>query len=232
MIRLRKSEDRGSANFGWLDTRYTFSFSGYYDPEFTGFRTLRVLNDDRIAPGSGFGEHPHEDMEIITIVLEGALHHRDSTGSESIITPGVVQRMSAGTGIRHSEFNASTTDPLHLLQIWIEPDTKGIRPGYDEKSFEPSDWDNRLGLIASPDGKDGSLLIRQNVAVYATRLSPGRAVEYKPEDGRDQWIQVATGEVRLNDLEMSSGDGAAVSGESVLRLEGVRDALVLVFDLD
>jgi redox-sensitive bicupin YhaK (pirin superfamily) len=232
MITLRKSEDRGSANFGWLDTRYTFSFSRYYDPEFMGFRTLRVINDDRVAPGSGFGEHPHADMEIITVVLDGALHHRDSTGSESIITPGVVQKMSAGTGIRHSEFNASTTDPLHLLQIWIEPDTNGIRPGYEEKSFGPSDWDNRLGLVASPDGRDGSLKIQQDAIVCATRLSRGGVVDYTPESGRHLWIHVATGEVRLNDLEMSAGDGAAVSGESALRLEGVRDALVLLFDLD
>lgn len=231
MIKLRKSEDRGSANFGWLDTRYTFSFSGYYDPEYTGFRTLRVINDDRVAPGAGFGEHPHRDMEIITFVLEGSLKHRDSTGGESIITPGVVQRMSAGTGVTHSEFNASKTEPLHLLQIWIEPDTKGIQPGYEEKSFDPSEWDNKLSPIASPGGKDGSLKIRQDAAVYAARLSKYGAVEYAPEDGRFLWIHVATGDVRLNDLVLSAGDGAAVSEEPVVRLSGVKDSLVLLFDL-
>lgn len=231
MIRLRKSEERGSADFGWLDTKYTFSFAGYYDPEHTGFRTLRVLNDDRVAPGGGFGEHPHADMEIITLVLDGSLEHRDSTGGASVITPGVVQRMSAGKGIRHSEFNASKTEPLHLLQIWIEPDTKGIEPAYEEKSFEPSAWENRLGLIASPDGGNGSTTIRQDARVYATRLSPGSSVEYRPDENRYLWIHVATGRARLNGIDVSAGDGAAVSGEPSVRLEGEEDSLVLVFDL-
>ncbi len=232
MINLRKSEDRGHANHGWLDTRFTFSFARYYDPEFMGFRSLRVLNDDRISPGAGFGEHPHDNMEIITYVLDGSLAHRDSTGSVSVITPGLVQRMSAGTGITHSEFNASKTDSLHLLQIWIEPDTMNIEPGYEEKSFETTDKLNRLRLIASPDGRDGSTTIRQDALVYATVLEQGGAVEYRPETGRHQWLHIATGDAELNGTPVSAGDGAAISDETLINLTGIERAELLLFDLD
>ena len=232
MITLRKSEDRGHANHGWLDTRFTFSFARYYDPEFMGFRSLRVLNDDRIDPGAGFGEHPHENMEIITYVLDGSLAHRDSTGSVSVLTPGVVQRMSAGTGITHSEYNASKTEPLHLLQIWIEPDTKGIAPGYEEKQFSEADKLNRLLLITSPDGRHGSVTIRQDARVYATVLEQGGMVEHRPEADRHVWVHVVTGSAELNGTRVSGGDGAAISGESTIRLEGFDGAEILLFDLN
>jgi redox-sensitive bicupin YhaK (pirin superfamily) len=231
MIRVRKSDERGHANYGWLNTRYTFSFAGYYDPDHVGFRTLRVLNDDVIDPGQGFGSHPHQDMEIITYVLEGALAHKDSTGGGSVIGPGDVQRMSAGTGIVHSEFNHSQTERVHLLQIWIDPDTMGIEPGYEQKTFTEDDKRGRLRLIASPDGGDASVTIRQDALLYASSLDEGEDVKYDIAPGRHAWIHVATGSIRLNGHRLNGGDGAAVSDEPNITLSGVHLGDVLLFDL-
>jgi len=226
---MRQAADRGHADHGWLDTRHTFSFGGYYDARFLGFRVLRVINEDRVAPGQGFPTHAHRDMEIISYVLEGGLEHRDSLGTGSVIRPGDVQRMSAGTGVRHSELNASTSEPVHFLQIWIEPATTGIAPGYEQKAFSDEDKRGRLRLVASPDGADGSVTIHQDVRVYATRLAPGLEVVHRLAPGRHAWVQVARGALSLGGL--GEGDGAAVSDESTLKLVGGKDAEALVFDL-
>jgi redox-sensitive bicupin YhaK (pirin superfamily) len=231
MMKLRRADERGHANHGWLDTHHTFSFAQYYDKNHMGFRSLRVLNDDRVQPGQGFGSHPHRDMEIITYVLEGVLAHKDSTGGGSVIRPGDVQRMSAGSGVIHSEFNHSDTEPVHFLQIWIEPDTPGIEPGYEQKSFTDEDKRGRLRLIASPDARDGSLTIRQDALVYATVLGKGDEVGVDLAAGRHAWVHVARGTVTVNGELLSGGDGAAVSEESRLTLVGVDGAEVLVFDL-
>lgn len=231
MMKLRRADERGHANHGWLDTHHTFSFAQYYDKNHMGFRSLRVLNDDRVQPGQGFGSHPHRDMEIITYVLEGALAHKDSAGGGSVIRPGDVQRMSAGSGVIHSEFNHSDTEPVHFLQIWIEPDTLGIEPGYEQKSFTDEDKRGRLRLIASPDARDGSLTIRQDALVYATVLGKGDEVGADLAAGRHAWVHVARGTVTVNGELLAGGDGAAVSEESRLTLAGVDGAEVLVFDL-
>ncbi len=231
MLTIRKADDRGRANFGWLDGRHTFSFGRYYDPNHMGFGPLRVINDDRIAPGKGFPMHPHADMEIVTYVLDGALAHKDSLGNGSVIKPGDVQRMSAGTGIRHSEANPSATESAHLLQIWIEPVETGLPPGYEQKTFTADDKHGRLRLVASPDGRDGSVTVRQDVNLYASRLSGADKVSHDVGTGRAAWLQVATGSVAVNGTVLNAGDGASTTDAGVLSIEGVEDAEVLLFDM-
>jgi redox-sensitive bicupin YhaK (pirin superfamily) len=231
MIDIRKSDERGHANHGWLDTRFTFSFADYYDPKHVQFRTLRVMNDDRVAGGGGFPTHPHRDMEIVTYVLEGALAHKDSMGNGSTIRPGDVQYMSAGTGVAHSEFNASATETVHLYQIWMFPDKTGYQPRYDQKNFSEEEKRGKLRLVASPDGREGSVRIRQANELYATVLRPGERVEHALKPERHAYVQVARGSVKLNGHALETGDGAAVSEEKVLQLAGVNEAEVLLFDL-
>jgi hypothetical protein len=232
MIKVRRSEERGHANHGWLDTYHTFSFDTYHDPNHMGFRSLRVINEDRVAPGAGFPTHPHRDMEIITYVLEGALAHKDSLGNGSIIRPGDGQRMSAGSGIRHSESNASKTEPVHLLQIWILPEKKGLEPGYEQKSFPPEEKRGRLRLIAGREPKNGAVRVHQDVALYAAALGKDEQVEHRLAPGQHAWIQVARGGVSVNGVELKQGDGAAVSDEERLVIKGCDgDSEILLFDL-
>jgi hypothetical protein len=231
MIVVRKSNDRGHADHGWLDSRFSFSFSDYYDPQHVQFRTLRVMNDDRIAGGGGFPTHPHRDMEIVTYVLEGALAHKDSMGNGSVIKPGDVQYMSAGTGVAHSEFNASDSETAHLYQIWMFPDRQGYKPVYDQKHFTAADKRGKLRLVVSPDGRDGSVQIRQDNELYATVLAPGESVQHALQPDRHAYVQVARGSVTLNGQPLEAGDGAAISAEKSLELTGVNDAEVLLFDL-
>ena len=231
MIQVRRSEERGHANHGWLDSRHTFSFADYYDPDYMGYGPLRVINEDRVEPAAGFPTHGHRDMEIISYVLEGALEHKDSLGTGSVIRPGDVQRMSAGTGVRHSEFNASKTEPVHFLQIWIEPDMRGIKPGYEQKHFEAADLTGRMRLIASPDGADGSVRIQQDARVYATKLGTGDAVSHRLAAARRAYVQVARGEAVVNGRKLGVGDGAAVEEETEIKLASPSTAEVLVFDL-
>ena len=230
-LKVRKSEERGRANFGWLDSKHSFSFGHYHDPKHMGFGPLRVINDDRVAPGGGFPTHPHSDMEIISYVLEGALEHKDSLGTGSVIRPGDVQRMSAGSGIRHSEFNASKTDPVHFLQIWIIPEKKGIAPGYEQKAFPDAEKRGRLRLIGSRDGRDGPLAVPPDVGLYATPLVQGDAGEHTIGPGRGGWVQVARGSVSLNGETLREGDGVAVSTSGNLRIAGLGEAEVLLFDM-
>jgi hypothetical protein len=230
-IDIRPAKQRGHADHGWLDTWHTFSFADYHDPRFMGFRALRVINEDVVAPGRGFPTHGHRDMEIITYVLQGALQHRDSLGTGSIIRPGEVQRMSAGTGVRHSEANPSASEPVHLLQIWVEPARTGIEPGYEQKAFADEDKRGRLRLVASPDGAAGSVTIHQDARVYATLLAPGQPVAHPLAPGRHAWLHVARGSLTLNGAPLAAGDGAAVSGESTLTLVGEQHAEALLFDL-
>jgi redox-sensitive bicupin YhaK (pirin superfamily) len=232
MIHLRKSSERGHFDFGWLDTRHTFSFSEYYDPRFMGFRSLRVINEDRVAPGQGFPTHPHQSMEIFTYVLDGALEHKDSMGNGSVIKPGDVQRMSAGRGITHSEYNASKAAPVHFLQIWILPKERGGEPGYEQRHFSAEDKAGRLRLVMSPDGREGSVRVQQDVEIHAARLEPGQTVEKVLAPGRHGWLQVARGGVALNGQAMYQGDGAAITEESSLQLEGLEKGTeLLLFDL-
>ena len=231
MISIRHSNERGGGNYGWLNTRHTFSFDQYYDPRFPGFRSLRVINEDEVAPGQGFPTHPHRDMEIITYVLEGALEHKDSLGTGSVIRPGDGQRMSAGRGIRHSERNASTTQPVHFLQIWIKPDSLGHEPSYEQKAFPNGEKRGKLRLIASPDGADGSVSIHQDARLYVGLLAHGDEVTHNLNEGRYAWLQVAKGAVELNGKALRQGDGAAVSEEPALSIKGSEDAEVLLFDL-
>lgn len=232
MITIRPAHARGAANFGWLDSRHTFSFGEYYDPKHMGFADLRVINEDKVSPGRGFGTHGHRDMEIISYVLEGALEHKDSIGTGSIIRPGDVQRMSAGTGIRHSEYNASQIDPVHFLQIWILPEQEGIDPGYEQKSFTAGDKQGKLLLVGSRDGRDGSITIHQDVSLYAGCLTAGDAIKHELAVGRVAWLQVARGAVELNGHMLTAGDGAAMTQEPQLLLKGTdQDAEVLLFDL-
>ena len=228
---LRKSDARGRADLGWLDSRHTFSFGHYHDPRHMGFGPLRVINDDRVAPGGGFPTHPHSDMEIITYVLDGALEHKDSLGTGSVIRPGDVQRMSAGTGIRHSEFNASTTEPVHLLQIWIIPEHQGLPASYEQKAFSDADKRGRLHLVGSRDGREGSVTIQQDVDLYATRLSKSAAVSHDLKASRGAWVQVARGSVSFNGEALQAGDGVAIEDAGTIRLQGVDDAEVLLFDM-
>jgi len=231
MITIRRAKERGHADHGWLDTYHTFSFADYWDPRHMGWGPLRVINEDRVAPASGFPTHAHRDMEIITYVLEGALEHRDSLGTGSVIRPGEVQRMSAGTGVRHSEHNASKTEPVHLLQIWIEPARAGIAPGYEQKTFAEADRRGQLRLIAAGDGRDGAVTIHQDAALYATTLARGERVEHGLAARRLAWLQVARGALLLNGERLAQGDGAAIDNESRLELEALEPTEALLFDL-
>jgi quercetin 2,3-dioxygenase len=230
-IQLRRAQERGQYDHGWLKTAHTFSFADYYDPRHMGYRVLRVINEDYVAPGRGFGMHPHHDMEIVTYVLEGELGHRDSMGNGSVIRPGDVQRMSAGTGVTHSEMNASKTQRVHLLQIWMLPDKQGYKPSYEQTAFSESERRNKLRLVASPDGRDGSVTIHQDATISASLLSPGQRVEHTLAKNRYAWIQVARGAIELDGERLSAGDGAAVRGASTLPLVGVDDSELLLFDM-
>jgi redox-sensitive bicupin YhaK (pirin superfamily) len=231
MLTVRKAEERGHANHGWLDTYHTFSFADYHDPGEMGFGALRVINDDKVQPGQGFGTHGHRDMEIITYVLEGALEHKDSMGNGSIIRPGNMQRMSAGTGVRHSEFNPSPDERVHLLQIWIEPKITGVRPSYEEKQFGPAEKKGQLRLIASPDGREGSVTIHQDAYVYASMLDGKDAVTHRLAPERRAYVHVARGAVKVNGVELKGGDGAKIAGENELVFSGAKQAELLLFDL-
>ncbi len=233
MIQVRRAKERGHANHGWLDTYHTFSFADYYDPRFMGFRSLRVINEDWVKPGYGFPTHPHRDMEIITYVLEGSLEHKDSMGTGSVIRPGEVQKMSAGTGVRHSEFNHSDKEPVHLYQIWILPEKEGIKPMYEQKTIPAEERKGKLRLIASPQGNgNGAVKLFQDVELFATELSAGESVEHQLTPGRYAWVQVARGSILLNGQELKIGDGAAVAQETALQLSAGQDgAEALLFDL-
>ena len=231
MIEIRRAEDRGRTSFGWLKSRHTFSFGHYYDPQFTGFGPLRVINEDVVQPGKGFDTHGHRDMEIISYVLDGALEHKDSMGNGSIIRPGDVQRMTAGTGVRHSEFNHSQDDTVHFLQIWILPERDGLEPGYEQKAFSDEEKSGRLRLVGSRDGREGSVTIHQDVDLYAALLGDGEEITHTIDDGRKGWVQVARGTVEVNDLPLSAGDGAAVYDDQRIRINGKSDAEVLLFDM-
>jgi redox-sensitive bicupin YhaK (pirin superfamily) len=230
MITIRKAAERGHFDFGWLDTYHTFSFGDYYDPEFMGFRSLRVINEDRVAPRTGFPTHGHRDMEIITYVLEGALEHRDSIGNGSVIRPGEVQRMTAGTGVTHSEANSSE-DPVHLLQIWILPNARGLKPGYEQKTFTDDEKRDRLRLVASADGRDGSVTINQDASIYASVLAAGREVIHQLAPNRNAWVQVARGRIEINGNDLNQSDGAAISGETAIAIAASEPAELLLFDL-
>jgi quercetin 2,3-dioxygenase len=231
MITTRKAEERGHFDFGWLSTYHTFSFDQYYDPNHMGFRSLRVINEDIVQPGRGFPTHGHRDMEIVTYILQGALEHRDSMDTGSVIRRGDVQRMSAGTGLTHSESNPSNDDPVHLLQIWILPRERNLPPEYEEKTFSDDERRNNLRLIVSPDGGRGSLRIHQDANIYAALLAQGQQVGHKLDGGRHAWLQVAAGAVTLNDVALQRGDGAAVSQESNIRIVGQEPSEILLFDL-
>ena len=231
MITIRKANERGHTEFDWLNSWHTFSFGEYYDPQHMGFQKLRVINDDTVAPGGGFGTHPHRDMEIITMVLDGALEHKDSLGTGSVIRPGDVQRMSAGAGIRHSEFNHSQTEPVHFLQIWILPERNGLQPSYEQKTFAPEEKRGKLKLIACPKSTNGALTIHQDVNLYLTSLTRGETVTHSLTSGRHAWVHVAAGAITLNGKSLQGGDAAAVSEESALTIAGTRPAEVLLFDL-
>jgi redox-sensitive bicupin YhaK (pirin superfamily) len=231
MLAIRRADERGHARHGWLDSFHSFSFADYHDPEHMGFGPLRVINEDRVQPGKGFGTHGHRDMEIISYVLEGGLAHKDSMGNGSVIRPGDVQRMSAGTGVMHSEFNASDRELVHFLQIWIEPDRRGVAPGYEEKRFEPESKRGRLRLIASPDGAGGSVTLHQDARLYAALLDADEAVEHEVASGRRVYVHVVRGRARVNGQDLSAGDAAKITGESRVRIDQARAAEVLLFDL-
>ena len=231
MIQVRKAQERGHANHGWLETYHTFSFASYHDEEHMGFRALRVINDDTVQGGKGFGTHAHSDMEIISYVLAGGLQHKDSMGNGSVLRPGDVQRISAGRGIQHSEFNASPNESVHFLQIWIMPDKKGVSPSYEEKSFPREEKLNRLRLIASPDARDGSMWINQDVSVYASILEPGKTVSIDLSPDRHTWIQVASGSIRVGSRDLKAGDGVAISNEATITIVAQDEAEFLLFDL-
>jgi redox-sensitive bicupin YhaK (pirin superfamily) len=231
MIRLRPAAERGQFDHGWLKTFHSFSFGRYVDRRHMGFRALRVINEDYVQPGQGFGTHPHDNMEIITLVLSGALEHRDSMGNGSIIRPGELQRMSAGTGLAHSEFNPSKSELLHLYQIWLLPDREGYEPSYEQRSFDPADRDGRFQIVAAPDGRDGSLTIHQDAILALGRVEPGRELAYPLSPGRHAWVQVLTGGTLLSGVLLQAGDGAAVSEEKALSFHGQQTSDVLVFDL-
>jgi len=232
MITVRLAGERGHVDHGWLDTYHTFSFASYYKPEHMGFRSLRVINEDRVSPGKGFGTHPHDNMEILTYIVEGALEHRDSIGHGSVIRPGDIQRMSAGTGITHSEFNASATEQAHLLQIWILPERSNIQPSYEQKFFGHEEKSGKLCLLASQDGRDGSVSLHQDVDVYATILDTGQKVALDLSPGRHAWVQVVRGRISLNGHDLDRGDGAAASEEKLLTFTAQTEAEILVFDLN
>lgn len=231
MLTIRRAQDRGHADHGWLDTHHTFSFADYYDPAHMGFRSLRVINDDTVQGGQGFGTHGHRDMEIISYVLEGALAHKDSTGTADTIRPGDVQRMSAGTGVMHSEFNGSRSEPVHFLQIWLLPDKRGIQPSYEQKRFDDADKRGKLRLVASPDARDGSLTIHTDASVYAGLFDKGERGELSLAKGRHGWIHVARGKVTINGQALGAGDGVAISDETRVEIEGVDRGEVIAFNL-
>ena len=231
MITIRKSEERGHIDHGWLNTYHTFSFDKYYDPRHMSFGSLRVINEDRVAPGHGFPRHSHRDMEIITYILEGGLAHQDSMGNGSIIKPGEVQRMTAGTGVAHSEANPSETEPVHLLQIWIMPNARGLTPGYEQKMFTDESKQGRLALIASQNGRDGSVTINQDADVYASKLSSGEHVTHETDPNRKIWVQVARGSVLVNEVNLQQGDGAALTDEASVKIEGREPAEILLFEM-
>ncbi len=236
MITIRKANERGQFDHGWLQSAHSFSFGQYHDPAHMGFGALRVINDDVVAPGKGFDTHPHRDMEIVTWVLSGSLKHQDSTGNGAVLRAGEAQRMTAGRGIFHSEHNASASEPLHLLQIWLHPEARGLDPGHEQRAFPESERRNRLRLIASPEGRDEAtdepaLSIHQDVRVYATNLDAGASAELEIKPGRRAWVQVARGELELNGQKLGKGDGAAVTDETALRFKGLKGAEALVFDL-
>lgn len=231
MITIRRSEERGHENYRWLDTRHTFSFGNYYDPNHMGFGPLRVINDDRVAPGGGFPTHPHNNMEIISYVIDGAIEHKDSMGTGSIVRAGEFQRMTAGTGVAHSEFNPSDTDPLHFLQIWILPERRGLKPEYEQRGFSDEERRGRLRLVASRGGVDGSLHINQDARLYSSLLSDGDEVKHSFDSGRRGWLHVVKGTVTLNCQKLSGGDGAAITDVDSIQIQGVDDGEVLLFDL-
>jgi quercetin 2,3-dioxygenase len=232
MITIRSAQDRGMADFGWLHSQHTFSFGQYQDPQHMGFGKLRVINEDRVAPGKGFATHGHQDMEIVSYVLDGALEHKDSLGTGSVILPGDVQRMSAGTGIRHSEFNASQTEPVHFLQIWILPERDGMAPGYAQKNFTNAEKSGKLRLVGSRDGRDGSIAIHQDVSFYAGILQNNDTVSYDFAPGRLAWLQLARGAAKLNDYDLKAGDGVAIDGEAQILIASLAsDTEVLLFDM-
>src|SRR5919106_3087766 len=231
MLTVRRSNERGASKFSWLDSRHTFSFGDYYDPKNVGFSSLRVINEDRVDPAAGFPTHSHSDMEIITYVLEGALAHKDSTGTSSVIRVGDVQRMSAGTGISHSEYNASQTEPVHFLQIWIVPNKTGLAPGYEQRAFPLNEHRDTWTLIGSEAGRDGSVTVHQDVDVWAARFSPGEQSSFPLKPSRNIWTQVARGAVTLNGTTLNAGDGAAVSEEEILEIRAVESVELLMFDL-
>jgi len=232
MIALRKSAERGYADHGWLKSFHTFSFAGYYDPEHMGYGPLRVINEDRVDPGEGFGKHPHRDMEIISYVLDGELEHKDSIGTGSVIRPGDVQRMSAGTGVFHSEYNPSPKNPVHFLQIWIEPAERGINPSYEQKFFGPEDKRGKLRLVASPDARDGSVKIHQDAYLYATLVDGDETVSHTLAEGRKAYVHVARGSVTVNGQALRAGDALRVDSESNIEIGEGRNAEVLLFDLN
>lgn len=231
MIAITRNDERGLTRIGWLDSRHTFSFGDYYEPERRGFRTLRVINEDRVRPGYGFDTHPHRDMEILSYVLDGALAHKDSMGNGSIIRRGDVQRMSAGTGVLHSEYNPSQDEPTHFLQIWLLPARRGLEPSYEQKHFADEERRNRLRLVASPTGQDGAVKVHQDVLLYSGLLDEGTVIEQRLGAGRHAWLQVARGAVLLGDERLTAGDGAAISEEAVLAIRALAPAEVLLFDL-
>lgn len=232
MIVVRPADQRGRFDHGWLQTAHTFSFGGYRDANHMGFRSLRVMNEDWVQPGQGFGTHPHHDMEIVTYVLEGALEHRDSMGHGEVLRPGEFQRMTAGTGITHSEFNPSADEPVHLYQIWLVPERKGLEPSYEQKAFPLAQRRNRLQLVASPDGADGALSIRQNAKIYLSQLDEGGVVSHELAPGRSAWLQTLRGAVRLGDLQLAAGDGAAISDEQRISIVASEESELLLFDLN
>jgi redox-sensitive bicupin YhaK (pirin superfamily) len=230
MLTVRKAQERGHAQHGWLESYHTFSFAGYHDPKHMGFRDLRVINEDYVQPRRGFGTHSHRDMEIVTYVLEGALEHKDSLGTGSVIRPGDVQRMSAGTGVSHSEFNHSATELVHLLQIWILPEREGTPPSYEQKHFPAEERSGALRLLASRDAREGSVRIHQDADLYTALLGTGESALHALRPGRHAWLQVARGRCELNGIPLEAGDGAAVSDETSLQLAGAKDAELLLFD--
>jgi redox-sensitive bicupin YhaK (pirin superfamily) len=231
MIQLYKAAERGRTQIDWLDSRHTFSFGDYYDPDHMGFRALRVINDDHVAPGAGFGMHPHRDMEIVTYVLHGALEHRDSLGTGSILRAGELQRMTAGTGIMHSEFNSSDNEPVHLYQIWLLPRTKGLAPGYEQKAFASDGQGGKLRAVVTPDGRDGTLRIHQDVEILLGAPAQGETLHKTLAPGRHAWVQCLAGRVDVNQVELAAGDGAAISGEDAFALSAKEAAQVMVFDM-
>lgn len=231
MLAMRKADDRGHASHGWLDSYHTFSFGGYYDPQHMGVANLRVINDDTVAPGGGFAEHGHNDMEIISYVLDGALEHKDSMGNGSVIRPGDVQRMSAGTGVTHSEYNHSASEPVHFLQIWLQPNAVGVEPSYDQRHFPVEERRGRWVLLVSPDGRDGSIATYQDALMFGTLLAPGETLEYGFDADRQGYLHLARGKLQVGRVTLNQGDGLKIQKHELLELKGIEDADVLLFDL-